>query len=177
VDLVINPDNTKYMRFSASPSRRSLKGATINVVTYEGVAEFIYLDTLINNDNGVEKEIQRRILPGGRTYCAVINVFRSRLLFRATKIMLYKTLIRPVASYGAEAWTLTKKEQALLIFERKIFRRMYGPKCGPRSSVGVATGYGLDGPGSNPDEDEFFSPTGPGAQQASCKMGTGSFPG
>jgi hypothetical protein len=41
VGLVINPDKTKYMRFSASPSRRSVKGATINGVTYEGVAEFI----------------------------------------------------------------------------------------------------------------------------------------
>jgi hypothetical protein len=54
---------------------------------------------------------------------------RSRLLSRAIEIILYKTLIRPAVSYGAEAWTLTKKdEQAVLIFERKIFRRIYGPK-------------------------------------------------
>jgi len=32
VGLVIKPDKTKYMRFSASPSRRSAKGATINGV-------------------------------------------------------------------------------------------------------------------------------------------------
>ena len=37
--------------------------------------------------------------------------------------------LKPALLYGTEAWTLTKKEeQALLIFERKIFRRIYGPK-------------------------------------------------
>jgi len=38
------------------------------------------------------------------------------------------SLIRPVVSYGAETGTLTKTEQAVLIFERKMFRRMCGPK-------------------------------------------------
>jgi hypothetical protein len=131
VGLVLNPDKTKYMRFSASPSRRSVKGATINGVTNEGVAEFIYWGTLISNDNSVEKETQRRILADNRTYFAATSLFRSRLLSRATKIILYKTPIRPVVSYGAEAWTLTKEEeQAVLIFERKIFIRIYGPKYG-----------------------------------------------
>jgi len=69
-----------------------VKGATINGVTYEGVAEFIYLGMLISNDNSVEKEIQRRILVGKRTYFAAISLFRSRLLSTATKIILYKTL-------------------------------------------------------------------------------------
>jgi len=51
---------------------------------------------------------------------------------------------------------------------------------GPGSSVGKATDYGLDGPGSNPGGDEIFLPSRPAlwlTQTDSCKMGTGSFPG
>ena len=33
--------------------------------------------------------------------------------------------------------------------------------CGPGSSVGIATNYGLDGPGSNAGEDEIFCPSRP----------------
>jgi len=33
--------------------------------------------------------------------------------------------------------------------------------CGPGSSVGIATDYGLDGPVSNPGGDEIFCPSRP----------------
>ena len=69
----------------------------------------------------------KTILAGSRTNFAAISLFRNRLLSRATEIRLYKTLIRPAVTYGAETWTMTKKEEkAVLIFERKIFRRIYG---------------------------------------------------
>jgi len=50
--------------------------------------------------------------------------------------------------------------------------------CGPGSSVGIATGYGLDGPGIESRWRRDFPPvqTGPGARLASCAMGTGCFP-
>jgi len=56
----------------------------------------------------------------------------------------------------------------------------YNPvHCGQSKSVGYAIDYGLDGPGSNPGGDEIFRPSklALGPHPASCKMGTGSFPG
>jgi len=87
VGLVINPNKTKNIISSASPSRISVKGATINGVTYEGVAEFIYLGRLIRNDNSVEEKIQRCFLAGSRTYFAAVSLFMSQLLSRATKVI------------------------------------------------------------------------------------------
>ena len=81
VGLVVSPDKTGYTRFSAAPSRRSVKRETINGVTYERVAEFIYLGTLTSNDDNVEKEIQRRILASNRTYFAAIRLFRIFKIF------------------------------------------------------------------------------------------------
>jgi hypothetical protein len=51
---------------------------------------------------------------------------------------------------------------------------------GRDSSVGMATGYGLDGPGIESRWGaRFFAQvqTGPGSHSASCTMGAGSFPG
>ena len=49
---------------------------------------------------------------------------------------------------------------------------------GRDSAVGIATRYGLDGPGIESRKGEIFRtrPETPGAYPASCTMGTGSFP-
>ena len=53
------------------------------------------------------------------------------------------------------------------------------PFHGPGSSVGIATDYGLDGPGIESRWGEIFRPSSPtqGTHPASCTMGTGSFSG
>jgi len=57
------------------------------------------------------------------------KIFTEELEGTKRRIRLYKTLIRPVVTYGAEIWKMTKKEEHdLPIFEWKIFRRIYGPK-------------------------------------------------
>jgi len=55
-------------------------------------------------------------------------LMKSRALNRSSKLKIYKTLIRPVVTYGCEAWTLTSRnEQQLRIFERDILRKIFGP--------------------------------------------------
>jgi len=46
-----------------------------------------------------------------------------------TKIKLYKILIRPVALYAGGTWVMIKSdERKLQVFERKILRKIFGPK-------------------------------------------------
>jgi len=49
---------------------------------------------------------------------------------RKYKVIIYKTLIKPVLMYGAETCVLSKADELRLgVFERKILRRIYGPIC------------------------------------------------
>jgi hypothetical protein len=70
------------------------------------------------------------------------------------------------------------KLHILLVFQ--FFKLSFYPKMDRDSSVGIVTGYGLDGPGIESWwEARFFAhvQTGLGTYQASCVMGTGSFLG
>jgi hypothetical protein len=56
------------------------------------------------------------------------NAIKGRSVSQSIKIRLYKMIIRPAVTYGAETWTLTSKtEKMLMTWERKILRKIYGP--------------------------------------------------
>jgi hypothetical protein len=51
------------------------------------------------------------------------------LLLKNIKIKIYRTIILPVVLYGCETWSLTLKEECRLrVFEKKLLRRIFGPK-------------------------------------------------
>ena len=56
---------------------------------------------------------------------------------------------------------LVNSEQKPVVVYLLLNFTLYFPIRGPGSSVGIATDYGLDGPGSNPGGDEIFRPSGP----------------
>jgi hypothetical protein len=53
------------------------------------------------------------------------------------------------------------KFEVLIVVQTCILFFYYTTPCGPRSSVVIAAGYGLDGLGSNPGGDEIFRPSRP----------------
>jgi hypothetical protein len=55
-------------------------------------------------------------------------MLKSKIISRRSKLQIYKTLIRPEVTYGAETWTLAAAEEnALRRFERKVLRKICGP--------------------------------------------------
>ena len=75
---------------------------------FEQVQEFSYLGSQITSDNRMEVEVRKRILMANRCYYGLKQHLKSHLVTQRTKFILYKTLIRPVLTYGSETWTTTK---------------------------------------------------------------------
>jgi len=66
-------------------------------------------------------------------------------LNRSSKLKIYKSLIRPVVTYGCEAWTLTNRdERHLRIFERRILRKIFGPVQNEDGSWRIRMSYELN---------------------------------
>jgi hypothetical protein len=91
------------------------------------VSSFKYLGNVINKEGRISECVKDRIQVGNRAYADNHHMLKSKIIKRSVEMQIYKTLIRPVVTYGSETWTLTKSDENLLrIFQRKILQKIYG---------------------------------------------------
>jgi hypothetical protein len=124
--LTINLHKTKYMGETKKPT--NLRMLKVDEQEFERVREFKYLVSTLTEDNNITIEIKLRIVMANRVSYGLKKQLSLRYLGGQTKCTLYKTLVRPILTYGSESWPLTRKDVNILrIFERRILRRIYDP--------------------------------------------------
>jgi len=71
-------------------------------------------------------DIHSKIMTANRAYVTHTKFFGSGALSRNTKLKLRKIFIRPLRTYGSEAWKKpTDETNAIRIFERKMIMKTY----------------------------------------------------
>ena len=124
--LIINERKTKFLKCNRKSG--SLEDLKICSTKLQQVTNIKYLGSMVNSDNSIEMEIKERIILGNKAYYANLALFKSRLISKQAKLRIYWTIIRPVVTYASETWVLKESvKQRLLIFERSILRRIFGP--------------------------------------------------
>ena len=105
VGLRINEEKTKYEIITRNKVRfRNEQHLQVYNYEFERVGEFMYLGSMITESSDDNTERKDRIMAGNRSYYSVLPLLRSKAVSRTTKIIMYKTIIRPVVLYGSEAW-------------------------------------------------------------------------
>jgi hypothetical protein len=101
--LLVNENNTKYMQVARAVHND--KHLCCGQHKFECVKEISYLGSQMNQTNSISSEIQARLLSGNQCYYAYGKVMKSRALNRSSKLKMDRSLVRPVVTYGCEAWT------------------------------------------------------------------------
>lgn len=129
VGLTVNEEKTEYLVASRKNRNGGLEQyIKIEELKFKRVSQFKYLGSMITEDNDIKTEVSTRIQLANRGYYGLEKVLKSKALFKALKIKMYMTLLRPIVLYGSETWALRKTEESrLMIFERKVLRKIFGP--------------------------------------------------
>jgi hypothetical protein len=91
--------------------------------------QFGYFLTALTNQNSVHEEIKSKLKSGDACYQSVHNLLASSSPSKNITITVYRTIILAVVLYECVAWSLTlRDEHRLRVFERRVLRKISGPK-------------------------------------------------
>jgi hypothetical protein len=124
--LIVNGQKTNYLR--CTRKNYEPEELQIDSMYLEQVQSYKYLGSTMNSDNSIEEEIQYRIALGNKAYYANQFLFKTRLVSKKSKLKPYWSIIRPIVTYVCEIWGLKETiKNKLMVFERKVLRKILGP--------------------------------------------------
>ena len=113
-------------------SQYQKNGTKLNIKDSQGtslrqVNKLKYLGVTISEEGGSEETVRARVSAAWGKWRDISGVISDKNMPRKLKIKLYMTIIRPVLLYGAECWTVRKKEEQILEkTEMRMLRRIKG---------------------------------------------------
>lgn len=107
--LKINFEKSEYLSCGEDAGNLNIEGHQIKVCK-----EFKYLGSILTQDGKCDREIQHRATKG-RTAISKLNaILWSPKIGWKVKLMMYKSIIEPITTYGSESWELTQKNKEKL---------------------------------------------------------------
>ena len=123
--LNINVQKTKVMVIESNDTTKM--NTQVEGQTLEQVTSFKYVGGIIENTGENDEDIQAKIAKGLQTMGRLKKLWRKNNLSTKCKLQIYKSIIVPQMTYGAETWTIKKQdEKRLLVAEMSCLRQLLG---------------------------------------------------
>jgi hypothetical protein len=123
--MKISTKKTKTMMTAKEPEILNIK---IGEESLEQVTNFKYLGTIIESSGKQEIDINERIQKTTKTYHMMRqNFIKKKEISKKTKMTVFKTIYRPILTYGSETWVLTRPMKSKIqAIEMKYLRAVKG---------------------------------------------------
>ena len=91
------------------------------------VNTFKYLGVNFNDTGIMEKELDARLAKYSKNVGLLYPLLKERDIPEKVKVTIYKTVLRPILTYGCEAWVLIKRRKSKIqAAEMRVLRLIYG---------------------------------------------------
>ena len=93
-------------------------------VSIPGVEKFKYLGTIFDKNGQIGTEIQERVNQSRAALRMLNSIWWDQHITRKTKVIIYKSIVESILTYGSEVWIINKhNESKLLATEMDALRR------------------------------------------------------
>lgn len=111
--MKVNTNKTEVM-ISSREGNEDINITAEDGQRIEQTREFKYLGSILAEEGGTEKAVRQRVKAVWQKWREVSGVILDRKIPLKLRMKIYKSVLRPVLLYGAETWSLRKKEEDIL---------------------------------------------------------------